>query len=281
MKNFLKEPLLHFLVIGALLFLVFQITGKSDVDNEKTITITAGNIKMLQGNFARTWKRQPTPEELEGLIKDRVREEIAYLEAIAMGLDQEDPYIKNRLRMKMELFIGDLAASMPPSDDELAEYLERNREKFKEDAHIAFSHVYLKADRGRDSLDDDIGELLRRLEAEEGTYNLEDYGDFTMLPRTYPLTPSRLIDRQFGNGFSDKIMGMEPGSWLGPVESGYGLHLVLIEEFRPAYDPPLSDIRVAVEREFMAERRRDTLDKMYDSLREKYSVIIESRTESS
>ena len=280
MKNFLKEPLTHFLIIGALLFIVFEIFASSDPENEKTITITTDNIKMLEGNFARTWRRQPTQEELDGMIQDRVREEMAYHEALAMGLDKEDPYIKNRLRMKMELLIEDIAASITPTDDELAEYLEGNRENYREDMQIAFSHVFLSADRAQNTLDGDIVELLHRLEADKGEIRLENYGDSTMLPSTYQLTPLVLIERQFGKRFSDKIREMKEGSWLGPIQSSYGYHLVLIEEIRPAYDPPLSDIRVAVERDLMSERRRSVLDKMYDGLEDTYSVIIESRTES-
>jgi len=279
MKKILTEPLVHFLLIGALLFIIFEIAGSADAGSEKTITISAGDIRMLQGNFARTWQRQPTPEELERLIEEKVRGEIASLEAVALGLDQEDPYIRRRLRMKMEMLVEDLAASVPPTDAELTAYLERNREKFTEDAQIAFSHVFLNADRRRDTLDADIAELFGRLEQAGSNPSLETYGDATMLPRSYPLTPSPLIDRQFGRGFSGQMREMKPGSWQGPVQSSYGLHLVMVAEIKPAYDPPLSAVRVQVERDFMTERRRDMLEKTYQNWAEKYPVAVEFRME--
>lgn len=280
MKKILKEPLLHFLLIGALLFSVFEMFGSSAEESGGTIRVSAGDIKMLQGNFSRSWQRPPSPQELDGLIKEKVREEIAYLEATSLGLDKEDPYIKRRLRMKMELLIDDLAASAPPSEEELQDYLERNREKFREDAGIAFSHVYLDVDRHGDTLEKDAAELITRLQAAGAEAILENFGDATMLPRTYPLTPAKVIDRQLGSGFSKAIVDMEPGTWLGPVKSGYGLHLVRVDTVVPGYDPPLSEIRAVVEREMMAERRREMLNTAYDRLTQKYTVIVEPLAES-
>ena len=276
MKKILTEPLIHFLLIGALLFIVFELFGASDEERGKTITITSGDISMLQGNFTRTWQRPPSKKELDGLIEDRVREEIAFLEATALGLDQEDPYIRRRLRMKMELLVEDLAASAPPADDDLLEYLERNREKFREDTQIAFSHVYLDPNRRSDTLDDEISELLVQLGTLDGKENPENYGDATLLPNVYPLTRAEAIDRQFGQGFAEMVEEMEPGTWQGPVTSSYGLHLVRLDAIVEGYDPALDDIRAAVERELMAERRRVMLESTSDRLRQKYTVVIQS-----
>ena len=276
MKKILQEPLIHFLLFGALLFLVFELFASSDAERDRTITITAGDINMLRETFSRTWQRPPTQEELEGLIEDKVREEITYLEATALGLDQEDPYIRRRLRMKMELLVEDLAASATPADTELQQYLEDNREKFREDTRIAFSHVYLDPERRRDTLDDDFDELLDQLAMAGKAEILEDYGDAIMLSRTYPLTPAVVIDRQFGQGFAEQMVNMAPGTWRGPVRSSYGVHLVRVDEIEQGYDPPLADIRAAVERELTAVRRRDMLEKTYARLRQKYTVVVES-----
>jgi hypothetical protein len=276
MKKIFLEPLIHFLLIGALLFIVFELFGSSNEESGTTITITSGDISILQGTFTRTWQRPPSEKELDGLIEDKVREKIAYLEATALGLDQEDPYIRRRLRMKMELLVEDLAASAPPADEELQEYLERNRETFREDTRIAFTQVYLDPTRRSESLDEEVGELLIRLETFDEQQIPENYGDTTMLPTVYQLTRAEVIDRQFGRGFADAVAEMEPGTWQGPVASSYGLHLVRLDEIVEGYDPALDDIRAVVERELMTERRRVMLENTYDRLRQKYTVVIES-----
>ena len=119
MKKLLKDPLLHFLLIGAALFLVFGLIKGPAGNEENRIVITGGDIESLQANFARTWQRPPTESELAGLIEDKVRDEIAYREAVAMGLDQDDAVIRRRLRMKMELLVEDIAGLSSPTDEEL------------------------------------------------------------------------------------------------------------------------------------------------------------------
>ena len=131
MRKLLKDPLLHFLLIGALLFLVFELIKSPTGIQENRIFITTGDIQSLQANFARTWQRPPTEDELSGLIEDKVRDEIAYRESVAMGLDQDDPVIRRRLRMKMELLVEDVAGLSQPTDEDLETYLAEHQESFR------------------------------------------------------------------------------------------------------------------------------------------------------
>ena len=147
MKNFVKDPLLHFLVIGAALFLIFGFFKGPTGNDENRIVITGGDIDALQANFARTWQRPPTEKELQGLIEDKVRDEIAYREAIAMGLDQDDAVIRRRLRMKMELLVEDIAGLSPPSDEDLASFLREHRDVFLLEPKVSFRQIYLSSDK--------------------------------------------------------------------------------------------------------------------------------------
>jgi hypothetical protein len=105
MKAVLREPLVHFLSLGALLFLYFEWNGGASGAGSKRIVITPGLVEHLATGFARTWQRPPTNEELKGLIDEYVKEEIATREAVAMGLDRDDTIIRRRLRQKPE-FLG-------------------------------------------------------------------------------------------------------------------------------------------------------------------------------
>ncbi len=277
MRKLLADPLFHFLLIGAALFIIFELFSGSATSFDDKIVMTQGDITALQANFARTWQRPPTEKELVGLIEESVRDEIAYREAVKMGLDQNDSYIRRRLRMKMELLMEDLGTLAPPTERELSEFLAKNREPFRREPQVGFAHVYLNVEKRANTLEEDSRLLLHELNQIGAAANPENFGDAIMLPKQYPLSPLNIIARQFGGNFAADIAGLQPGSWQGPIASSYGLHLVLITESVAGRDPELSEIRPAVEREFVARRQRAIKEEAYRKLKEQYPVEFEKK----
>jgi hypothetical protein len=275
MKKLLKDPLLHFLLIGAALFLVFGLFKDPAGNKEDSIVITQGDIEFIKANFARTWRRPPTENELRNLIDDKVRDEISYREAVAMGLDQNDLVIRKRLRMKVELLAEDIAGLAHPSDEDLNIFLEKNRDSFRLEPRISFKHVYLNSDKRRSDVEKDARDLLTKLRAIGPGADTVSYGDPIMLPKEFTLEYARNVERVFGKSFSRNLLQVEPGSWAGPVRSSYGHHLVFVRERIEARDPELSEIRQEVEREWTAKRRKDVKEEMHKKLRESYTVTIE------
>ncbi|WP_163340687.1 peptidyl-prolyl cis-trans isomerase [Desulfopila sp. IMCC35008] len=271
---------MHFLIIGAVLFLGFASFQTPEDAADNTITISQDDINVLKANFTRTWQRQPTPGELDGLVEEKIREEIAYREALAMRLDLDDAYIRRRLRMKLELMLEDIVENMVPTEEELTEFLEQHPELFRQEEQISFSHVYLNGDNHRNSLDHDADQLLTQLNKAGADIDPEQFGDATMLPRTYPLSPLSVIGRQLGDMFTRKLSGMETGKWQGPLPSSYGYHLVLVHESIEGRAPELSEIRPIVEREFNARRRKEVKDTTYTKLRARYQIIVEQSSNS-
>ncbi len=276
MKKILAEPLVHFFLIGALLFGLFAVMKDSGGSSREKIVISENDREALQANFARTWQRNPTKEELDGLVEDKIRNEIAYREALAMGLDKDDPYIRQRLRMKMELLFEDINSLNPPTDKELESFLEQNQDEFREEARISFSHIYLDAAKHKKTLEHDVEALLALLDQSTAPMDLEAYGDPTMLPKTYGPTPVSVIDRQFGAGFSSHLDPTRIGVWQGPIPSGYGYHLVMINDYRADRTPELADIKAMVEREYLARQRKEFKEVTYAKLREKYEIVRET-----
>lgn len=131
MKALLKEPLVHFLLVGAALFAVFDLAGTKGGEGPGRVVITQGQIASLKADFARTWQRPPTGEELDALVKDRVREEVYCREAIALGLDKDDAVIRRRLRQKLEYVSEDIAAAAEPTDADLRAYYDAHPEAFR------------------------------------------------------------------------------------------------------------------------------------------------------
>ena len=275
MKKLLQDPLLHFLLIGAALFLVFGLVKGPTGDQTNRIVITRGDIDALQANFSRTWQRPPTDSEMQGLIEDKVRDEIAYREAVAMGLDQDDAVIRRRLRMKMELLVEDVAGLSPPVDEDLEAYLLEHRESFRQQPQVSFKQVYLNSDKRSAGVEDEARKILAKLSAAGSDVDPESFGDPSMLPRELPLYYINDIERLFGAAFSRELLQVEPGRWRGPVWSSYGLHLVFVRERIEGRDPELHEVREEVEREWSAQRRREFKEETYKKLRERYTVTIE------
>lgn len=274
MKTLLREPLVHFLALGALLFAFFEWRGGSGPGSNR-IAVTPGLVEHLAAGFARTWQRPPTEEELKGLIDDHVKEEIATREAMAAGLDRDDTIVRRRLRQKLEFLVEDAADQAPPSEADLRAWLDRHPDAFRTAATVALRQVYVNTSRRGSAAGAEAARLLARLRSDGADAPIGTIGDASLLPQEIPLGPETEVARVFGDAFARSVGAIEPGEWTGPVESAYGLHLVLVRERLAAAPPDLAEVRRLVERELTAERRKAQLQALYDRLLVKYTVTIE------
>lgn len=276
-RRWWREPLLHFLLIGILLFPVFHWFG--DVRAGDRILVTRERIDAMAEAFARTWQRAPTSQELEGLVDDYVRDVMAAREARAMGLDQDDVVIRRRLRQKLEFLAEDSVTASPPTEHQLQDWLDAHPDPFRTDPEYAFRQVFLDPLKRGDALEKDAARLLQRLQALGGDANIRNVGDSLMVPRDIERMKVGEIARVFGDRFAQQVIRLQPGSWSGPIRSEFGAHLVYLYDRRTGAVPPLGEIRPQVEREYLAARRREALDDLYRSLRQRYPVVIESEGE--
>ena len=270
----IQEPLVHFLVLGALLFLYSHWRGDSGPGSSR-IVITSGEVEHLASGFSRMWQRSPTEAELKGLIDDYVKEEIATREAMAMGLDRNDTIIRRRLRQKMEFLADDSLSTNPPADKDLQAWMDRHPGVFAGEPQIAFQQVFVNASARGPAATTEAGRILTTLIKGGPHVSINQLGDASLLPSEQPLAPLSDVNHVFGADFADRVMKLEPGQWTGPVESSYGLHLVRVVKKVPAVAPTLDEIRQEVEREVLQERRKEQLDVLYQSLLKKYLVTIE------
>jgi parvulin-like peptidyl-prolyl isomerase len=274
-KALAREPLVQFLALGALLFLLFEWKGGRSGPGSTRITITPGLVQHLVSGFARTWQRPPTEAELKRLIDEHVKEEIAAREATAMGLDRDDAIIRRRLRQKMEFLVEDAVDQSPPTDAQLQAWFDKHRDAFQSESRVALQQVYVSAERRAAAARADAEKLLARLRSTGPASTIDALGDRSMLPSELPLGPLSEVARAFGSEFAARIDALAPGEWSGPIESPYGLHLVLVTERVAPAQPALADVRPLVEREYLAERRKAQLQALYERLLQKYTVSIE------
>jgi hypothetical protein len=241
----LREPLLQFLVLGTVLFALHGLIGKRSAEAPDKIVVSASRIANLGDGFARTWRRPPSEQELQGLIEDYIRDEVFYREGRTAGLDRDDVIIRRRVRQKMEFLVEDM--SVPePSDEQLAAYLASHPERFRGEDQITFHQVFLSATRRANTIESDsrqVGDVLARA---EGTVD------------------------------SKQIAAMATGRWQGPIASGFGQHFVFVSERVSGGLPALDAVRAAVRREWTNARRREAEQKLYASLRDRYEIVVET-----
>ena len=279
MKRLFKEPLVHFLVLGAGLFVAYNLTPKGRGPGEPgKIVVTQGEIEHLASGFTRSWQRPPTSEELAGLVRDRVREEVYCREAIAMGLDKDDTIIRRRLRQKLEFVSEDIAAMAPPTDAQLEAYFRAHADTFRVPQRFTFSQVYLNPQLHGDGehLRRDAGQLLAQLNQAGGKADLSATGDAFLLDREFEGMSLGEIAKQFGEKFAAQLSKIALGKWHGPIESGYGIHLVLIRKCTEESLPVLAEVRDTVRRECENARRLEANEAFYQSLLKHYTVTIEN-----
>jgi hypothetical protein len=273
--RWLREPLLQFLLIGAALFLVHHFLSKGGVDSPREIVVTQSRVEALADNFARTWMRPPTAEEIKGLVDDYVAEEVYYREAIAMGLDRDDTVIRRRLRQKMEFISEDVAAAVPPSDLQLRDYLAQHADKFREPARLTFQQVFFSVERRGEAARRDADKLLAQLRTGRGPANPAEAGDPTLLPPIMELATPQDIENTFGTDFAASVGRAPVGQWTGPVQSSYGLHLVRVDQREAGKAPSLAEVRTQVQREWESDQRKSVNDALLAKLRAKYQVRVE------
>jgi len=275
LKQLLYEPLIHFLFIGVVLFIIFGITSEPKSDRDNRLVVTQGHVDYLVKSFQKRWGRTPGQTEVNRLVEGFIREEILYREALAMGLDKDDVVVKRRMAQKLEFMFKDIATLLKPDDVQLQAYLEKHPEKFRRPARYTFSHVYLNPDKRGDKVMDAAKLLLARLQHNTNKPDLLAAGDTLMFDHHYTDTSQPEVARLFGQQFSEELSKIGPGQWAGPVDSPYGVHLVNVQQRTDTRLPKLAEIRNQVKREYVFDRQRNANEQFYDSLRKRYDIIIE------
>ena len=275
LNKLLHEPLVHFLLLGALIFLGYDLVSDNSAGNRTNrIEVDGGTIQRLEDSWAKQWQRPPTAQEIAGLIESHIREEVLYREAIAMGLDQDDTIIRRRLAQKMEFLSADLAMQVDPTDAQLQAFLTENRERFIEPARLSFRHVYFNLDKRGPAAAADAEALRATLKAADVGDDAV-YGDRFMLDSEYRLASQQQVAGLFGQQFAVAIFALDTGVWTGPIASGLGLHLVHISERVNARLPEFENIRDKVRNEYLFNQRAEVDEAIYQNLKGRYEIIVD------
>jgi PPIC-type PPIASE domain len=267
MRNLLKEPLLHFVIIGALFFLVYNSINKNESEN--IITIDQYDVNQLIAKWELQWKVKPTEVQLDKLISRYVREEVYYREGMAMNLDHNDEIIRRRIAQKMEFLSSDIVKSIEPTNSELKNYFNENQEKYISAPKVSFKHIYFSNEKRRDAKGDAIKVL-------KNNFDVDNFqGDAFPYKYEYENLDRSQIIKTFGTAFTDTILIYDTLKWFGPVRSGYGYHLVYISTYEQGKDLDLSQVIDKVKVDYQYDLQVKMNESIYQVMLKKYKVINE------
>jgi hypothetical protein len=273
----LREPLVQFLVAGALLFAAYQALSPSVRQgvgtDAHTIELTDADLRQLSVGWLAQGRPAPTPDEMQALVEARVREEVLYREALALGLDRDDTIVKRRLAQKMDFLAEDLSELRQPTTADLAAFLEQHPERFSEPPRVSFRHLYFSPDR-RSARAREVAERARTALIGKGADGGDSLGDRFMFQDYYAERAPEQLAKDFGPAFANSLFALAPGSWQGPIESGFGWHLVFVESLSAARAPALEEIEPEVEKAWVEAERRKVREQLYAEMRSRYQVIV-------
>jgi peptidyl-prolyl cis-trans isomerase C len=271
-NRLLRDPLLHFALLGAAIFAVFALRGEPDADGRR-IVVGAGDVTNLVQAMAMLYGRPPTEAEILALVEPTIREEILYREALVLGLDRDDTQVRQRLVEKMSFLSEDLMSAESPDEAALKAFFGDHSEFFEEPGRRAFEHLYFSpSEHGADIRSAAESALAALADANTG----DVAAAYRAAARNSDAASRDELQREFGAEFAEALFAVpDDGAWHGPLQSLFGMHVVRIAERHAARRPPYEEVRDRVEAAYLAERRRLANESAYRAMRERYDVVIE------
>ena len=262
LRQVTREPLVHFMIVGAALFAFGGFFGGVDA-TDRRITLDEAQVAQLANRWQQTWRRPPNASELDGMIREHIKDEIYFREAVRLGLDSDDPIIRRRLRTKMEFLATAEVENSVPADAELKRYYSANRARYAADPAYSFDQRY-------------YGENETKARAAVEALNAGQSPPVLLipLPAAMEKASSSDIDREFGDGFATNLRSLPIARWSGPVRSGYGWHAVRVLAAQATTVTPLAEIAQQVTNDWRAETKTKREATAYQTLLDGYDIRI-------
>jgi len=270
----LREPLLHFLVAGAIIFAIAEAVEHHY--SRYRIVVTPQQQLRIAESYRQQYGALPTPEQRDTLLRNFVKEEILYREALALGLDRDDEIVRRRLAQKFGFLQQDLAMLAEPAAAELERFYSENREVYAERERRAFTHVYFSPDNGGEDAarQKAVSELAALQVGGERAANRGDvFPGVNELPEIDADTAERLFGR---SDLVSRIYSAPIGDWVGPYRSGYGWHIFRVSSRTPGRQLPYAEVEQRVRQDYQDSRRTTLNERALADVAAKYTVVTAS-----
>jgi peptidyl-prolyl cis-trans isomerase C len=275
LRRWSREPLLQFLLIGLVLFVGYSLLHpKSETVSESNrIVLTPDDLVQISVTWLAQGRPPPTAEQMRNLIELRVREEVLSREAVALGLDKDDTIVKRRLAQKMEFLFEGASVDSDPSADTLKAWFKDNQQRFALLPRFSFHHLYFSPDQHGEHARDAAVKVLEQI-AGKPADSKDVAGDPFMFQDYYGDRSFDEMAKLFGLNFARALVNLKPGSWQGPVESGYGWHLVFVDSTAPGRVPAFEEIEPDIKSAWIEDQRTQAKVKAYETMRDRYQVVL-------
>ncbi|GMG86638.1 peptidylprolyl isomerase [Biformimicrobium ophioploci] len=281
MTRWLREPLLHFAILGGLLFSIGHEWGSEErairVTEERLVQFLQYQTRAPDLQTARRHLQSMNTAERDHLIDLYIREEALYRQAMDMQLAQEDPVIKKRLVQKLEFMAQD--STRPPAQppkEALQAFFSRHRDLYRQPEQFSLTHVFIQSDAGAMARAEKV---LKKLNAGKlSTADAVQLGDPFPHQHNYARQKREMLDAHFGQQFAQNLLNTTDADrerWQGPIVSPRGLHLVLFLDYEPERPAKLQEVRATVLRDFMREQKDQRFQEEIQRMVEQYAVELE------
>lgn len=274
----LRHPALHVLGLGVVVAVAILVAGggSSSSEESRRVVISGADLLQLRAAFLRTWQREPTLSELRGQLDEHIRQEVLYREALRRGYDRDDPVVRQAMQRKMEFLASSQATPEAPSEEEVEAFFALRREHYRLPAVLDFVQVYVSPDLRDEGAEQAAEELLERLRREDPEPSrLGGWGDRIMLEPVYRARSEREIVSLFGREFAAAVLEVEPGTWAGPIRSGYGLHLVKVLDRQESRLPEWTEVSARVLADMEYEARRAAKEQLFQEIAQSYQIVFD------
>ena len=280
LKRYAREPLVHFILIGAVLFAVYNAlhSKESASSDSKKIVLTADDVDQISLMWQAQGRPAPTAEQIESLLDSKIREEVLYHEALALGLDKEDTIVKRRMAQKMDFLAEDLSNLREPTREEVKTWFAKNSERFTMPGRASFRHLYFSFDKHGKQTAEAAAAALKRIGGKPSdSLDATTLADSFMFQDYYGDRSFDELAKTFGPGFARALFAQKTGSWQGPIESGYGWHLVFLDSLTPARMPEFEEVETDVKSQWISAQRDDTKRRMYEEMKSRYEIVLSKK----
>lgn len=275
--RWLGEPLVHFLMIGMTLFVFYGVINPKPEHGvpSNRIELTADDLRQLSVAWVAQGRSLPTPEQMQSLVEATIREEVLYREALALGFDKGDTIVKRRLAQKMEFLAEDLSALPEPTSADLKTWFEKNANRFALPPRASFRHLYFSPDkRGAQARTDAVQALAKLVGAPADAPAAAELADRFIFQEYYGDRSPEQVTKEFGPQFTQALFELKSGAWQGPIVSGYGWHLLWIDQITPGRVPAFEEIEPAVKSEWIDEQRSTSKRKSFEVMKARYQIVL-------
>jgi parvulin-like peptidyl-prolyl isomerase len=261
----LKEPLIHFLIIGASLFFIYSLVNNTAPQDNNKVYVSKNQLNKIYDAWVDKTGKSPNKMQKKKLLDEYIQDEILFREAKAKGLDKNDHVIRKHLAKKIKFIFDDSTVLKKATDEELKEIYKKEVSLFKTNENISFNQIVFTKDTK--NIEIEAQKLLDRLKDSKSS-KVSTIGKKVDLSK-------ESVEKIFSKEFTNRIFNLKLNTWQGPFQTKYGLHLVNIHSIIKNKTPSFEDMKNKLEIKYTKEQLIQANKVFYENLYKKYEIIID------